>query len=159
MAIPTLPPRPHQRGTRPTMNHRKRTMRSLSATLAAATMLSATLVVSVPSMTLAASCNVHEEGSTTVFPAINAAKTTWQNDPKNNGCSLDLNATGSGNGLDNLRTFHVPLQNFTASSRPFNKASETDNLWAWQIGGDAMTFQVSSSANMAFITQITAAQV
>jgi ABC-type phosphate transport system substrate-binding protein len=139
------------------MKHRSRTLRSLSATLAAATMLSASLVVAVPGATLAASCNVHEEGSTTVFPAIDAAKVTWQG--QNAGCTLDLNATGSGNGLDGLRTFRAPIQNFTASSRPFNKAAESDNLWAWKIGGDAMTFQVSNDASMNFITQITAAQV
>jgi ABC-type phosphate transport system substrate-binding protein len=89
---------------------------------------------------------------------MDAARPTWQGLASNNGCTLNLNATGSSNGLGRLRVVTNGLR-FAATSRPLNAGAEQTELYAWKIGEDAMVFQVASSPAMAFITNITAAQV
>jgi ABC-type phosphate transport system substrate-binding protein len=145
------------------MDIRTRTLRSVTATAAAVAVLASTIAVSAPTMVTAASCSPVEQGSTTVFPAIDAARPTWNGLATSGNCALNLTGNGSGAGLDALRAGTV---NFAASSRPLGtgtnatkNAAELAGLWAWKIGQDALVFQVSDSANMSFITNITPAQV
>jgi ABC-type phosphate transport system substrate-binding protein len=138
------------------MHERSTTRRSLTSILLSAAVLSSLLAVAAPSIVGAVGpCTPNESGSTTVFPAIDAARPVWQGLAVNNGCTLTLAATGSGAGITAVRNESV---NFAGSSRPLT-AAESQELYAWKIGGDAMTFQVSSAASMSFVTQITAAQV
>ncbi|HYO42979.1 MAG TPA: substrate-binding domain-containing protein [Candidatus Limnocylindrales bacterium] len=145
------------------MNFRTRTLRSLTAAAAAASVLVSTFAITVPTVVMAASCSPSEQGSTTVFPAIDAARPTWQGLATSGNCTLALTANGSGAGLTALRG---GLINFGASSRPLGtgtnattNAAELAGLFAWRIGLDGLVFQVSDSAAMSFITQITPAQV
>ena len=138
------------------MHHRSKTLRSFASILTTALVLSSSMAVAVPSLVSAAGpCSPTQTGSTTVFPALDAARPTWQGLAVNAGCTVTLGNTGSGTGVTNTANETVT---FGASSAPLTAAQKVD-LHSWIIGGDAMVLQVSSSANMAFITQITAAQV
>jgi len=104
----------------------------------------------------AASCpvTVKIEGSTTVFPANQLAEgpfeTLWAP-----GTDVVLNSTGSGTGLNALRADTIDV---AASSRPLT-TTELTELYAFEIGGDAMVLAVNDTPAMNFITNITVAQV
>lgn len=139
------------------MKH-NRTFRSLTAALASAAMLTSSLAVAAPSVTLAAACSPDQGGSTTVFPIIEGGAAPWASLPVNNGCVLNYDTTpdGSSAGLTALRNKTIQ---FAASSRPIRAGSEIDQLHAWKVARDAMVFQVSTNSAMNFITQITPVQV
>lgn len=118
-------------------------VRRLPAVLAASAVVASSLLVVVPSSAFAAagSCpiTVVEQGSTTVYPALQAAQSTLQSAL---GCTLSLTANGSGAGLSALLAGSV---NIAASSRVLNAGNEQNNLYAWQIGGDAMVLAVNAA--------------
>jgi phosphate transport system substrate-binding protein len=131
------------------------TMRSLTGGLVAAALLAGTMVVSVPSVaTAAGSCpiTVTEQGSTTVGPALVNAQSGFQTAQ---GCTLNITQNGSGTGLSWLLA-NPTTGDVAASSRPLKTGSEQNNLFAWQIGGDAMVIAVKKTMP---ITQITMDQV
>jgi ABC-type phosphate transport system substrate-binding protein len=136
---------------------RPRTIRSFTASLAAAATLAASFAISAPSagMALAASCTITENGSTTVFPALENARPGFLAAAAQNGCTLTDNATGTGAGKTAVNSEAAQVG---AASSPLS-ASDKLTLYSWKVGGDALVIQVSSSANMSFITQITPQQV
>jgi ABC-type phosphate transport system substrate-binding protein len=142
------------------MNQLKSTFRSAASVLAAAAVLGSTLVVTVPAVANAAgSCpiTVTEAGSTTVYPALVEAQAGFQSAT---GCSLTIGQQGSGGGLTSLLNQATTGTNIAASSRPLNTTgAESTDLYAWQIGGDAMVIAVQNSSSMSFLTQLTANQV
>ena len=130
----------------------------LPAVLAASAVVASSLLVVAPSTAFAAgSCpiTVVEQGSTTVYPALQAAQSAFQSAQ---GCTLSLTANGSGAGLTALMSGSV---NIAASSRTLNAGNEQNNVYAWQIGGDAMVMAVQASwaATWTNPVEITKAQV
>jgi phosphate transport system substrate-binding protein len=133
-------------------------MRGLPAVLAASAFVASSFLAVAPSSTFAASgscpITVSEQGSTTVYPALQAAQSAFQ---AAGGCTLNLVANGSGAGLTALLADTVQV---AASSRVLNSGNETNNLYAWQIGGDAMVMAVQASwANAHSINHINMTQV
>ena len=131
-------------------------LRSLPAVLAAAVMATS-VVAAIPSVALAAgTCTVNEQGSTTVYPALVAAQSGFQGSLH---CTLNLVGNGSGAGLTAILNYvtgvsGAPEVNIAASSRPLNPGAEQTNLYAFQIGGDAMVMAVQNSPAMSFLTHI-----
>jgi ABC-type phosphate transport system substrate-binding protein len=121
-------------------------------------MLTSSLGVAAPSVTLAAACSPDQGGPTTVIPIVEAGATPWAALSINNGCVLNYDTTpgGSSEGLTGARNNVYQL---AASSRPLRAGNEIDQLHAWKVARDAMVFQVSTNTAMNFITQITPVQV
>jgi phosphate transport system substrate-binding protein len=136
---------------------RPRTLRSFTATIAAAATLAASLAISAPTAgtAFAASCTITENGSTTVFPALENARPGFLAAAAQNGCTLTDNATGTGAGKTAVNNETAQVG---AASSPLS-SSDKLTLYSWKVGGDALVLQVSSSANMSFIAQITPQQV
>ena len=138
------------------MFHQLRTLRTLPVVLAAAAVMASSVVVAMPGIASATGqcpITVTEQGSTTVYPALIAGQAAFQSA---SGCSLSITGNGSGAGLTALLAGTV---NVAASSRALNAGNETNNLYAWQIGGDAMVLAVQNSSAMSAITHITQNQV
>lgn len=152
---------------------RMQRLRDLASLAITAGLMASTLAVSGPAASLvqaAATCTPNENGSTTVFPAINAAKPTWAGQVPDGtasvlsgagsggaGCNMTfLGPDGSGAGLTALLNKTV---NFAASSRPLKSGAEASGLYSFKIGKDAIVFQVSTDSAMSFISNITANQV
>jgi phosphate transport system substrate-binding protein len=128
----------------------------LSATVGTAVLAAGTLVVVTPGVVAAAGqcpITVNESGSTTVYPALIQAQSGFQSAT---GCTIDIVGSGSSAGLTALLAGTV---NVAASSRPLKTGSEQTNLYAWQIGGDAMAIAVQNSSAMSAISSITMNQV
>lgn len=127
------------------MNYRTRSLRSFVTTASAAALLASTFVVTAPPAEVSAvgSCpiTVLESGSTTVYPALEAAKAGFQTAQD---CTLNLVASGSGTGLTALRAGTI---NVAASSRPLNSTEQAE-LFSWKIGGDAMVIVVNKNLNL-----------
>jgi phosphate transport system substrate-binding protein len=132
-------------------------LRSLPVVLAASAVMVSSLMVVTPVSVFAANgqcpITVSESGSTTVYPALQNAQTGFQTA---SGCTLNLVAAGSGAGLTALLGGTV---NVAASSRVLNSGNEMNNLYAWQIGGDAMVIAVANDSAMSAVSQITQNQV
>jgi len=140
------------------MNQLTSKLRTLPAMLATAALLGSALVANVPGVVSAAgtSCpiSISESGSTTVYPALVQAKSGFE--AANGGCTLNLAATGSGAGITDVLNGTTDI---AASSRPLKAGTESTNLYAWKVGGDAMVIAVRNSAAMSGVTSITSAQV
>ncbi len=138
------------------MNMLSKTIRTLSAMVGSAVLVAGTLVVAAPGMVAAAGqcpITINEQGSTTVYPALIAAQAGFQ---ASTGCTINIVGNGSGAGLTALLAGQV---NIAASSRPLNAGTEQNNLYAWQIGGDAMVLAVQNSSAMSAISSISVNQV
>lgn len=113
-----------------------------------AAVMAGTFVVGTPALVSAAGqcpITVSEQGSTTVGPALVAAQSGFQS---SQGCSLDIVQNGSGTGLTALLAGSV---NIAASSRPLKDGTEKTNLFAWQVGGDAMVIAVNKNLGLSNI--------
>jgi phosphate transport system substrate-binding protein len=138
------------------MNALSKSLRTLSAMAGTAVLVAGTLVVSAPGMVAAAGqcpITINEQGSTTVYPALIQAQAGFQ---AATGCTINIVGNGSGAGLTALLAGQV---NIAASSRPLNAGTEANNLYAWQIGGDAMVLAVQNSSAMSAISSLSVNQV
>jgi ABC-type phosphate transport system substrate-binding protein len=134
----------------------RRPGRDLLTVLLTASLL-ATLFSWLPGVTRAAAhcpITVQIEGSTTVFPANQLAEGPFEG-VWNPGTTATLASTGSGTGLNALRADQIDV---AASSRSLN-ATELTELYGFNIGRDGFVIGVHDDPDMAFITNITMAQV
>ena len=156
------------------MNPRISPLRKLVSVAASASIVATSLVVVVaPGTAFAAGVCVQEQGSTTVYPALVHAQPTYQGAVTNPqpawptgqklGCDSNLVANGSGAGKAALMAYYVSggstVVDMAASSSPLSGSttpSESANLMAFQIGGDAMVIAVR---NDNVINQITMGDV
>jgi ABC-type phosphate transport system substrate-binding protein len=143
--------------------------------IAATASLLATSVVAAaaPAVATAAVTCVVEHGSTTVYPALTQAQPGFSGNVtnpqpawptgQNLGCNTSTLANGSGAGKADLMAYYVSggstVVDLAASSSPLSGSttpSETTNLLAFQVGGDAMVLAVKSDSP---VTGITMAEV
>ncbi len=142
------------------MKLHSRRLRAVASIVTTAAVLSATLAVAAPSIVSAAggtACPITtlEQGSTTVYPALVAARSGFQS--ANAGCTLTLAESGSNAGITALINGTIDI---AASSRPRNASVTNENNLNWfKIGADAMVLVVRGNATMNFISNITLAQV
>src|SRR5262245_57630085 len=144
------------------MNLRTSPLRKLASVAASASIMATSFATVVgpaiaPAVTNAATTCVQEQGSTTVYPALVNAQPAYQGAVANNawptgtklGCDSNLVANGSGAGKAALMAYYVSgsgtVVDMAASSSPLSGSttpSETTNLMAFQVGGDAMVIAV-----------------
>ena len=142
-----------------------------SASIAATSFVTIVAPAVAPAISTAATTCVQEQGSTTVYPALVNAQPNYQGAIVNNawptgtklGCDTALVANGSGAGKTALMAYYVQgggtVVDMAASSSPLSGSttpSETSNLMAFQVGGDAMVIAVRSDNP---VSQITMAEV
>jgi phosphate transport system substrate-binding protein len=121
-----------------------------------AALLAGTVAVAAPGEVSASgpACpiTVRGEGSTTVHPALVQARPGFQTAQD---VTLDLVPTGSGAGLTALLNYIGGTGDVrvAGSSRPLRAAphAEGTNLFAWQIGGDAMVIAVNRNLGLSQI--------
>jgi ABC-type phosphate transport system substrate-binding protein len=127
--------------------------------------------VAAPTITNAGTQCVVEQGSTTVWPALDNAQANLQaavsagypswSTANALGCDINLTANGSTAGKNAVRNYvldttgTVARTDLGASSSPLGGADAT-NMMSFQIGGDAMVIAVRDDNP---VTQITAAEV
>jgi len=149
------------------MNRLTRTTRSFGSVAATAALLAGSLITAAPAApaALAATCTPTAAGSTTVQPVITPAAPAFNALARSGNCNLTVSGGGSNVGLAGILQ-NPPASNIGDSSRalgadwvgnanePAQNSAELANLWAFKIATDAVVWQVSSSANMSFITQM-----
>jgi phosphate transport system substrate-binding protein len=135
-----------------------RATRAFVATAVSVTLLAGTVAVAAPGNVSASgpSCpiTVNQEGSTTVFPALEQAKAGFQ---AAHDTTLVNVASGSTTGLNALLAFiggtSTTVRHVASSSRPLRATgAEPTNLFAWQIGADAMVIAVHRDLGISRIT-------
>lgn len=136
-------------------------VRRLSAVLAVPALVAGSLLVVAPSTAFASSCTVSEDGSTTVYPALAKAQSTWQTA---SGCNLSLVANSSGVGITDLEKtptgsgYSVAVQ--IAASSSALSGNDANALYGWKVGGDAMVLAVNAAwANANGVNHINMNQV
>jgi phosphate transport system substrate-binding protein len=150
------------------MNKRISPLRTIVSVAASASIMATSFVaVIAPTAVMAAGTPcVAEQGSTTVFPALDHAKTAlgsavtapaWPG-ATGLGCDVALVANGSGTGLTALLSYYnvgtpsaTPVD-LAASSRALKSGNEANNLWGFKVGGDAMVIAVKATMGISQIT-------
>lgn len=150
------------------MNVRTFPLRKIISVAASASILATSFVVTIaPTVAVAATNCVLEQGSTTVYPSLLAAQPGYQGAVINPqpawptgqklGCDVTLVANGSGTGKTALRNYYNGVSgsaaiDIAASSAPLSTAEAAD-LMAFQTGGDAMVIAVKSNNPLSQITK------
>ena len=151
------------------MNLSSSPLRKIASVAATASIVATSFVsFAAPAVATAATTCVLEQGSTTVYPALQQAQPTYQGAvvaqpawpaSQKLGCDSTLVANGSGAGKTALIAFYTggsTAIDMAASSSPLAAGAEQTNLMAFQVGGDAMVLAVQDANPM---TQITMGQV
>lgn len=149
------------------MNLRTSPLRKLTTVAASATIVATSFVTVVaptvaPALVSAATQCVAEQGSTTVFPALQHGQAGFQGAVSAPawpgatalGCDAALVANGSGTGLTallgyyNIGTPSGTVIDIAASSRALKSGNEANSLYGFKIGGDAMVIAVNKNLGL-----------